>query len=161
MGQTNKYGLRYPENTDLAKNTAVYIKNLAEDIETKLPLSESINITTGTEYETGRIIDSKTEYAIRIDCGTLLSSATKTIQTSIPNAYTITDFYGIGYWDMIVKTPIKLPYMGGNIPSIGTMSEIYLNVSYLTDNYRIHITTTDELANLITSSFVTICYTKP
>lgn len=161
MGQTNKYGLRYPENTDLAKNTAMYIKNLAEDIETKLPLSESINITTGTEYETGRVIDNKTEYATRIDCGALLSSDTKTIQTSIPNTYTITDYYGIGYWDMINTTPILLPHLGGSIPTIGTMSEIYLNVSYSTGNYRIHITTTNELANLITSSFVTICYTKP
>ena len=119
-----------------------------------------IHITTGTEYETGRIIDSKTEYAIRIDCGSLLSSDTKTIQTSIPNTYTITDYYGIGYWNMINIIPILLPHLGGSIPSIGTMSAIYLNVSYLTGNYRIHITTTNELANLITSSFVTICYTK-
>ena len=119
-----------------------------------------IHITTGTEYETGRIIDNKTEYAIRIDCGSLLSSDTKTIQTSIPNTYTITDYYGIGYWNMINIIPILLPHLGGSIPSIGTMSAIYLNVSYLTGNYRIHITTTNELANLITSSFVTICYTK-
>ena len=36
MGQTSKYGLRYPEITDFVRNTATYIQNLAEDIEDTL-----------------------------------------------------------------------------------------------------------------------------
>lgn len=36
MGQTSKYNLRYPESTDFVRNTATYIQNLAEDVETTL-----------------------------------------------------------------------------------------------------------------------------
>lgn len=37
MGQTQKYGLRYPENDGYVRETASYIKNLAEDVENKMP----------------------------------------------------------------------------------------------------------------------------
>lgn len=86
MGQTTNYGLRYPENTDLVKETAAYIQNLAEDTETALTnqiIQENgtattkniysasainqkltLDITTGAEFETGRIIDGQKEYGI-------------------------------------------------------------------------------------------------
>lgn len=40
-------------------------------------------ITTGVEYETGRIIDGKIEYAKRINLGTLPNAAEIRIQTNI------------------------------------------------------------------------------
>lgn len=52
------------------------------------------NISTGTEFETGRIIDDKKEYAKRINCGALLASGTKTVETGLSNV-TYTDIEGI------------------------------------------------------------------
>ena len=47
---------------------------------------DKLNITTGTEYETGRIIDGKKEYAKRFAAVTLPSSAAnKIIQTGLNN----------------------------------------------------------------------------
>lgn len=43
------------------------------------------NITTGTEYETGRIIDGKKEYAKRINCGNLPNAEVKYVQTGLQN----------------------------------------------------------------------------
>ena len=43
------------------------------------------NITTGTEYETGRIIDGKKEYAKRINCGNLPNAEAKYVQTGLQN----------------------------------------------------------------------------
>ena len=36
MGQTSKYGLRYPGSDDFVKDTASFIQNLAEDVENTL-----------------------------------------------------------------------------------------------------------------------------
>lgn len=44
-----------------------------------------MNITTGTEYETGRIIDGKKEYAKRINCGNLPNAEAKYVQTGLEN----------------------------------------------------------------------------
>ena len=46
---------------------------------------EMENITTGTEYETGRIIDGKKEYAKRINCGNLPNAEAKYVQTGLQN----------------------------------------------------------------------------
>ena len=47
---------------------------------------DKLNITTGTEYETGRLIDGKKEYAKRFAAVTLPSSAAnKIIQTGLNN----------------------------------------------------------------------------
>lgn len=43
------------------------------------------NITTGIEYETGRIIDGKKEYAKRINCGNLPNAEVKYVQTGLEN----------------------------------------------------------------------------
>ena len=51
-------------------------------------------ITTGTEFETGRIIDDKKEYAKRINCGALFESGIKTVETGLSNV-TYTDIEGI------------------------------------------------------------------
>lgn len=42
-------------------------------------------ITTGTEYETGRIIDGKKEYGKRINCGNLPNAQAKYVQTGLEN----------------------------------------------------------------------------
>ena len=44
-----------------------------------------LNITTGTEYETGRIIDGKKEYGKRINCGNLPNAQAKYVQTGLEN----------------------------------------------------------------------------
>lgn len=42
-------------------------------------------ITTGTEYETGRVIDGKKEYAKRINIGAMPNATTKNIATGLSN----------------------------------------------------------------------------
>lgn len=44
-----------------------------------------LNITTGTEYVTGRIIDGKKEYGKRINCGNLPNAQAKYVQTGLEN----------------------------------------------------------------------------
>lgn len=59
---------------------------------------DKLNITTGTEFETGRIIDGKKEYAKRVDCGFLTAGSTSTAyNVSNINAVTKIDamFYNI------------------------------------------------------------------
>ena len=51
------------------------------------------NITTGTEYETGRIIDGKKEYGKRINCGKLPDTSTISIATNLGNV-NILDYKG-------------------------------------------------------------------
>lgn len=52
------------------------------------------NISTGTEYETGRIIDGKKEYGKRINCGKLPDTSTTSIATNLGNV-NILDYKGI------------------------------------------------------------------
>ena len=52
-----------------------------------------LNITTGTEYETGRIIDGKKEYAKRINCGKGPNNETIQVETGLTNVeYTKIEF---------------------------------------------------------------------
>lgn len=44
-----------------------------------------VNITTGVEFETGRIIDGKKEYGKRIDCGKLPDNTYKDVETGLSN----------------------------------------------------------------------------
>jgi hypothetical protein len=63
---------------------------------------KTINITTGVEFETGRIIDGKVEYGKRIDCGALPDgTGLRTIAHRITNfmvtkieAYAYSSAYG-------------------------------------------------------------------
>lgn len=47
--------------------------------------ADKINVTTGTEYETGRIIDGKEEYCKRCPFGSLPNSTIKGVQFLTPN----------------------------------------------------------------------------
>lgn len=51
-----------------------------------------LNITTGTEYETGRIIDGKKEFGLRKNLGALPDSTNTTYNTGVSNSYKITKY---------------------------------------------------------------------
>lgn len=60
----------------------------------KQALNKKLNITTGVEFETRRIIDGKKEYGKRINCGNMPDSNTIKVNTGLSNvAYQ--DFKGI------------------------------------------------------------------
>lgn len=53
---------------------------------------EMENITTGTEYETGRIIDGKKEYGLRKNLGAFANSGRKNFNTGLLSSYKITKY---------------------------------------------------------------------
>lgn len=55
-------------------------------------ISKQQTITTGTEYETGRIIDNKKEYGLRKNLGALPNSTNTTYNTGLSSAYKITKY---------------------------------------------------------------------
>ena len=74
---------------------------------------EMENITTGTEYETGRIIDGKKENAKRFNCGNGPNNETIQVETGLTNvkytkiegmAYTTSIFFPLNMVRPIGKT---------------------------------------------------------
>ena len=91
--------------------------------------ADKMDITTGVEFKTGRIIDGKEEYGKRIDCGTLPAESqlkykstglsninfirlegiiqSSTLATNIPFEYpgqpTITHYYSLSNNQIIIK----------------------------------------------------------
>lgn len=72
-----------------------------------------LNITTGIEYETGRIIDGKKEYAKRFNCGNGPNNETIQVETGLTNvkytkiegmAYTTSIFFPLNMVRPIGKT---------------------------------------------------------
>lgn len=51
-----------------------------------------LNITTGTEYETGRIIDGKKEFGLRKNLGAFANSGRKDFNTGLSSSYKITKY---------------------------------------------------------------------
>ena len=51
-----------------------------------------LNIITGTEYESGRIIDSKKEYGLRKNLGAFANSGRKDFDTGLSSSYKITKY---------------------------------------------------------------------
>lgn len=96
--------------------SAETVKELLEDKKDKQ------NITTGQEFETGRIIDGKKEYGKRIDCGLApLSSTLLEINHGLTNIV-FTDYWGIcgynkeGWCEKIDRySPIKMIMYGDKI----------------------------------------------
>lgn len=103
------------------------------------------NITTGTEYETGRIIDDKKEYAKRINCGTLFESGIKTVETGLSNV-TYTDIEGI-----CVTSGGGWPYKMG---TTGTSALAVLSI----DNNQIKIESKGNLSTY--TGYVELKYLK-
>lgn len=112
------------------------------------PENKPINIETGVEFETGRIIDGKKEYGKRIDCGALPNTGTITIPHGL-DFYNIclTHIEGIAQRDTFV---IILPYVS---------YEASWQIELIVSNTNIMITTKDD-KSVYTSSNVTIYYTK-
>lgn len=54
--------------------------------------ADKIEITTGVEFETGRIIDGKKEYGKRINLGTMPNATNTTYSTGISSSYLITKY---------------------------------------------------------------------
>ena len=102
-------------------------------------------ITTGTEFETGRIIDGKKEYGKRINCGVLLASGTKTVETGLSNV-TYTDVQGIcvtnnGGW------PYKMGVTGSSTVAVLSI-----------DNHKIKIKCNGDLSTY--TGYVELKYLK-
>ena len=68
----------------------VKMLDFADTTETSATLDEvvlnNLEITTGTEYETGRIIDNKKEYAKRISFGNLPNATVKSVSTGLSSS---------------------------------------------------------------------------
>lgn len=106
-----------------------------------------IEITTGTEYLTGRVIDGKREYAKMIDCGNLPNAGVKSIQTGIPSLSAIKLIKMEG----ITSNGYPLPFIA--IPSLATYSiQMYCYGS------GIEIKTATDYSNQ--TATVTLYYTK-
>lgn len=53
---------------------------------------DKLNITTGTEYQSGRIIDGKKEYGLRKNLGAFANSGRKDFNTGLSGSYKITKY---------------------------------------------------------------------
>lgn len=103
------------------------------------------NITTGTEYETGRIIDGKKEYGKRINCGKLPDTSTTTINTDLGNV-NILDYKGIA-----ILNQYSYKMVAGKISNY--------SISLAIENSQIKITTyLSAYKNY--NAYVEIFYTK-
>lgn len=114
-----------------------------------VPENKPINITTGVEFETGRIIDGKVEYGKRIDCGYLPGAGeTKEIAHGLTN-FTVTDLQGNAFSSAYTSS-IPLPYHNTN--------DIGYSVSL--DMGNTHIYLKSALGQNHYYGYVTIYYTK-
>lgn len=102
---------------------------------------DKLNITTGTEYETGRIIDGKKEYAKRFTAIALPSSASNIIiQTGLTNINFIKLEGSISNTDGSESS--NLPYLYTGKPNVyhyfsNTSKNITIRVSGDMSNYRV------------------------
>lgn len=174
MGQTTKHGLRYPENTDLVKDTATYMKNLAEDTDTALTnqiIQESgsakttntysasamnnkikTNIITDAESETNEYIDDKQVFVKRINIGSLPNADTINVKTGLINSeITVVKLDGIAKYSS--GATLTLPASYPNLLGGG----IWLATSSSTE-IEIQITTGSDRSEAI--GYVNIYYTK-
>lgn len=104
-----------------------------------------LNITTGTEYETGRIIDGKKEYGKRINCGKLPDTSTTTINTALGNV-NILDYKGIA-----ILNQYSYKMIAGKISNY--------SISLAIENSQIKITTYLSAYKEYTA-YVELFYTK-
>lgn len=92
----------------------------------ELVIETSNEITTGTEYETGRIIDGKKEYAKRINIGAMPNATTKNIATGLSNITLTRPIEGVM---TAANQVLNLPLVNYGISS-NTAVNVYLaNVS--------------------------------
>ena len=108
---------------------------------------EKMNITTGTEFKTGRIIDGKEEYCKIINCGNLLNNIQKTIEHGIRDKKKITKIEGIA---VSSNTSITLPYIDPVILNRG--------IGVFADTSNIYIKTGDDKTTYVAT--INLYYTK-
>lgn len=106
---------------------------------------DKLNITTGTEYETGRIIDGKKEYGKRINCGKLPDASTTTINTNLGNVNFL-DYKGIA-----ILNQYSYKMVAGKISNY--------SISLAIENSQIKITTYISAYKEYTA-YVELFYTK-
>ena len=103
------------------------------------------NITTGTAFETGRVIDGKKEYGKRINCGKLPDTSTTSIATNLGNV-NILDYKGIAIFNQYSYKMV-----------VGKISDY--SISLAIENNQIKITTyLSAYKNY--NAYVEIFYTK-
>lgn len=109
---------------------------------------DTINIVTGQEYETGRVIDGKKEYGKRINVGTLPNNTTKEVDIDLTNIVFTKAFEAIAYKS---GAAIILPLVSATAIS----SNVYIAIL----NNKITITTKADYSSY-TNCFVEIFYSK-
>lgn len=141
MGQTSKYNLRYPESTDFVRNTATYIQNLAEDVETTLgdytptggggkgadtlPVGAILPYTSGTLPENWLLCD-----------GSEISSE------DYPELFSLlAGKYGTGS----TQTKVKLPDLRGKVVAGKDSTDEDFEDLGVTGGEKTHTLTIDEL----------------
>lgn len=182
MGQTTKHGLRYPENTDLVKETATYIKNLAEDTDTALTnqiIQESgsakttntysatainnkikTNVIVGAESETNEYIDGKRIFVKRVSAGNLPNAGRLEIDTGIK--LDTTTIYKIEGMARISNIIYPLPYLSlaNSLGDLGdnSVSLFLQEQNSTTGTWKVTMTTQSDRSAY--EAFVNIYYTK-
>ena len=114
---------------------------------------DKLNIVTGIEYETGRIIDGQKEYAKRVDCG-FLNSGTISVPYNIQNIKLITKFEG-NFYNINSKSTYIIPR---SYPSNAEAYNVDCNISI--PNGTIILTSGTNYDGSTFKAIVTIYYIK-
>ena len=128
---------------DLPNTTTPVNASNLNQLQTNVENALITNITTGTEFETGRVIDGKKEYGKRIDFGYLPNASSKLVAHGLSNV-TYTGLEGI--------TTNGIPLPLGH-PS-GTSYNILLQIN---SNSVQVVTGTDRSSYY---AYITLYYTK-
>lgn len=59
-------------------------------------LTQSVTVADGVEFETGRIVNGKKEYCIRLNLGPLPNATVIDYQTGLSNSYIVTNYHLYG-----------------------------------------------------------------
>lgn len=100
------------------------------------------SITTGTEFNTGRVINGKEEYGKRINIGALPNATTKNVEHGLQDV-TFTGYEGI------TSAGYKLPFIS---------TSVNYNIQVLVGTSNIVIKTAEDYSTQ--TGYVTIYYTK-
>ncbi len=134
------------KKTDTEKE--IYVKN---DNGVYEEFYKPIKITTGVEYETGRIINGKKEYGKRISCGALPNNTTKDIETGLTNVSLTRPVTGF-FTDTTQYSVFPLPYISSYLAGL-------VSVYATKTNTKVTIKTGED-KSAYTISYVDLYYTK-
>lgn len=116
-------------------------------------LKQTIDIQLGVEYETGRVIGGKKEYAKRIRCGDLPNNNSLVIETGLSDVTFTKAPEGFAQYEDVANNSntMPLPYIDPRDPSASISLAII-------SGFRIAIVTCQDRSNLI--AIVTVFYVK-